>query len=381
MRLWVQLKRWCVLQRVHSGDGCDLTTDTTQGHRPRSKSERNLIILQVNINGIKNKLEELKLLIHDTHAWYHHNSGNQAHPSSSYRVITLSSSIALCMLELYCWTLEGRTRCRGVRGVSIATCEPCSLLPARIHMLCLRWNIPTSSFVLCYKCIQFLVCSGISSWAKGYHAPWLDPLTGRVSMHVHSPPVFSSNHWLGQLLLGSELVVPTTTAYNWWNCQVFRPANCCQHIPPNRFFGGFPDPSQFAAAKLTHYSSKPQRPSDSSRSWQCILLSGDVMYTRTLALLQSIHVRCVLAMLQVVGWAIYAIAVLDGYIRSVLVFKTQQSIDELRTRFAALAIPHPLYRNYNRHQFQHKLSMRIHSPSCNSTQMASATNWRNQVNS
>ena len=43
------------------------------------------------------------------------------------------------------------------------------------------------------------------------------------------------------------------------------------------------------------------------------------MYTRTLALLQSIHVWCVLAMLQVVGWAIYAIAVLDGYIRSVLV--------------------------------------------------------------
>ena len=44
-----------------------MTTDTTQGHRPSSKSERNLIILQVIINGIKNKLEELKLLIHDTH--------------------------------------------------------------------------------------------------------------------------------------------------------------------------------------------------------------------------------------------------------------------------------------------------------------------------
>ena len=37
-------------------------------HRPNSKSERNLIILQVNINGLRNKLEELKLLIHDTHA-------------------------------------------------------------------------------------------------------------------------------------------------------------------------------------------------------------------------------------------------------------------------------------------------------------------------
>ena len=44
------------------------TADATQTHRPSSKSERNLIILQVNINGLRNKLEELKLLIHDTHA-------------------------------------------------------------------------------------------------------------------------------------------------------------------------------------------------------------------------------------------------------------------------------------------------------------------------
>ena len=44
------------------------TTNTTQTHRPSSKSERNLIILQVNINVLRNKLEELKLLIHDTHA-------------------------------------------------------------------------------------------------------------------------------------------------------------------------------------------------------------------------------------------------------------------------------------------------------------------------
>ena len=44
------------------------TTNTTQTHRPNSKSEINLIILQVNINRLRNKLEELKLLIHDTHA-------------------------------------------------------------------------------------------------------------------------------------------------------------------------------------------------------------------------------------------------------------------------------------------------------------------------
>ena len=40
------------------------TTNTTQTHRPSNRRERNLIILQVNING----LEELKLLIHNTHA-------------------------------------------------------------------------------------------------------------------------------------------------------------------------------------------------------------------------------------------------------------------------------------------------------------------------
>ena len=78
---------------------------------------------------------------------------------------------------------------------------------------------------------------------------------------------------LSKLRSGHCHLVPTTTAYKWWNCQVFRPANCC---PSNRFLDGFPDPSQFAAAKLTYYSSKSQRPSDSSRSWQCILLSGVV---------------------------------------------------------------------------------------------------------
>ena len=45
-----------------------MTTDTPQGHRHSSRSETNLIILQVNINGIKKTLEESKLLIHDTHA-------------------------------------------------------------------------------------------------------------------------------------------------------------------------------------------------------------------------------------------------------------------------------------------------------------------------
>ena len=74
---------------------------------------------------------------------------------------------------------------------------------------------------------------------------------------------------------GGEEVLKTT-AYNRWNCQVIRPANCCHIIPSNSFLDGFPDPSQFAAAKLTHYSTIPHRPSDSSRPRQCLLLSGDV---------------------------------------------------------------------------------------------------------
>ena len=44
------------------------TTGLLTPHKPSSKSEINLIILQVNINGLRNKFEELKLLIHDTHA-------------------------------------------------------------------------------------------------------------------------------------------------------------------------------------------------------------------------------------------------------------------------------------------------------------------------
>ena len=69
---------------------------------------------------------------------------------------------------------------------------------------------------------------------------------------------------------------PKTTAYKRWNCQVIRPAKCCHLIHSNRFLDGFPDPSQFAAAKLTHYSTMPHRPSDSSRPRQRLLFSGDV---------------------------------------------------------------------------------------------------------
>ena len=76
--------------------------------------------------------------------------------------------------------------------------------------------------------------------------------------------------------LGLYSMVPKITAYKRWNCQVNRPANCCHIFPSNRFLDGFPVPSQFAAAKLTHYSTLPYRPSDSSRPRQRLLLSGGV---------------------------------------------------------------------------------------------------------
>ena len=37
-------------------------------HKPSSNNEINLIILQVNMNGINNKLQELRTLIKNTHA-------------------------------------------------------------------------------------------------------------------------------------------------------------------------------------------------------------------------------------------------------------------------------------------------------------------------
>ena len=43
------------------------TANTSSTHRPSSNNEKNLIILQVNINSINNKLEELKTLIKNTH--------------------------------------------------------------------------------------------------------------------------------------------------------------------------------------------------------------------------------------------------------------------------------------------------------------------------
>ena len=111
----------------------------------------------------------------------------------------------------------------------------------------------------------------------------------------------------------------------------------------------------------------------------CNASCSQVMCTRILALLPSIHVPCVHATSQVVGWAICAIVVLVGFIRSVLVFQTQRSTVEFRTGNTSLAVPHPLhqYRNRFHNHLQLKLPMGIPSPFCNSMQMASATNRLN----
>ena len=61
----------CMLLYVYNLTNTPRTTTgllTPHKYTGPPKSERNLIILQVNINGLRNTLEELKLLIHDTHA-------------------------------------------------------------------------------------------------------------------------------------------------------------------------------------------------------------------------------------------------------------------------------------------------------------------------
>ena len=97
---------------------------------------------------------------------------------------------------------------------------------------------------------------------------------------------------------------------------------------------------------------------------------SQVMFTRILALLPSSHVPCDLVTSQVVGWAICTIVFQVGFIRSVLVFKTQRSTIKLRTGHATLAVPHPLhqYRNRFHNQVQLKLPMGIPSPFYNSMQ-------------
>ena len=168
-------------------------------------------------------------------------------------------------------------------------------------------------------------------------------------------------------------MVPKTTTYKRWNCQVIRPANCCHLIPSNRFLDGFPVLSQFAGNKLTHYSTMPHQPSDDSRPRQRLLLSGDVQNPGTAnkypcsVCTSNVTCRGVSYNNRCSGWVHLKCSSLQNAAESV----------KLRTGHASLAVPHPLHRNRFHHQLQLKLPMGIPSPFCNSTQMASATNRLN----
>ena len=129
---------------------------------------------------------------------------------------------------------------------------------------------------------------------------------------------------------------------------------------------------------MTHHSTMPHRPSDSSRPRQHLLLSGDVHQNPG----PATNYTCSVCTSNVTSRRVSYMCnrcLLVGFIRSVLVSKPQRRTVELRTEHAALAVPHPLhkYRNRLHHQLQQILPMGIPSPFFNSTQMASATNRLN----
>ena len=169
--------------------------------------------------------------------------------------------------------------------------------------------------------------------------------------------------------------ITATTAYKRWNGQVIETCKFCQLIPPNRFLDGFPDPSQFAAAKLTHYSSKPQRLTDSSRSWLRILLSGDVHPNPGL----TTKYPCPVCERNVTGRGVsYLCNRCSGWVHSKC--SGLQNAAEYRriknwvcsscSSPHTLPEPQPLPPSIQ----TQAVDGNIHSPSCNSTQMASATN-------
>ena len=152
--------------------------------------------------------------------------------------------------------------------------------------------------------------------------------------------------------------VPKTTAYKRWNCQVIRPTNCLHLISLNHFLNGFLDPSQFVTTKLTHYSTMPHRPSDSSRPRQRFLLSGDVHQNPS----PATKYTCSVCTSNVTSCGV-------SYVKSLFclgsfeVFWSSNTAEtvKLRTGHAALVVPHPLhqYRNRFHHQLQLKLPTRV----------------------
>ena len=223
-----------------------------------------------------------------------------------------------------------------------------------------------------------------------WHAGHADPLDGwrccsqkRVmSRPIQVPKTTAYKRWNCQVPKTTaykrwNCQVPKTTAYKRWNCQVTRPANCCHLIPSNRFLDGFPVPSQFAAAKLTHYSTMPHRPSDSSRPRQRLLLSGDVHQNPG----PATKYPCSVCSSNVTSRGVsYMCNRCSGWVHSKC--SGLQNAAEYRRikNWACIScsspptpqIPKPLPS-----PITPKLPMGIPSPFCNSTQMASATNRLN----
>ena len=128
-------------------------------------------------------------------------------------------------------------------------------------------------------------------------------------------------------------------------------------------------------AKLTHHSLKPQQPSGSSRSWLCILLSGDVHPNPG----PTTKYSCPVCARNVTGRGVsYLCNRFSGWVHSKC--SGLQNAAEYRQIkdwvCSSCSPPHTLPKPQQLPASipTHKLSMGIHSPSCNSTQMASATN-------
>ena len=170
---------------------------------------------------------------------------------------------------------------------------------------------------------------------------------------------------------------PKTTTYKRWNCQIIRPANNCHLIPSNRFLDGFPVPSQFAAAKLTHYSTMPHRPSDSSRPRQRLLLSGDVHRNPG----PATKYPCSVCTSNVTSRGVsYMCNRCSGWVNSKC-SGLQNAAEYRRIKnwacISCSSLPTPQIPKPLPSPITLKLPMGIPSPFCNSTQRASATNRLN----
>ena len=144
---------------------------------------------------------------------------------------------------------------------------------------------------------------------------------------------------------------------------------------------GFPDPSQFASAKLTHYSTMLHRPSDSSRPRQRLLLSGDMRQNPG----PATKYPCSVCTRNVTSRGVsYMCNRYSGWVHSKC-SGLQNAVEYSRIKnwvcSSCSSPPTPPIPKHFHHQLQLKLPIGIPSPFCNSTQMASVTNRLNKVNS